>query len=624
MRKLLLLLIIGICVIGSIESVEAKGWCWQESMNVTDQKGTDGTCGLNYTGNYIYTKEAGNAVDPANWVDGNWSTYVPIGSGDLHRLDINYTKPSVGVEYGTNLSYKRNSYGDVMTNVTLPQTCIDFREDKISIRYRIARDSPNKFTKVYCENSSGFSLIAEYLDLSGYTLYEEAVNWYLEDNPPEYGNIDISSTDLTSNLTFIVDWTDDQSLSAYTFGTNITGTWVNQTTSLFSGITNTSSNSQTRLFNGTSLYWRVYANDTANNWNETGIQSIPVINITFSETTNATLTWGTDGQSYTNVNNITFYSIDIPEGEFSITYNEGQQVYSNTNDWDGSPITETLYIQDPDLVLIMKAVESGMGLEDVKITAYSLVSDEWVEIYSAYTDEEGLAEIQVDDGHTYRFVAEKEGYTTVTKVEYVTPLSTKVYQFVMIPEATSGMTGIFWTVYPKVIYASSTVYGSILSLTDGTLCIDTWENGVYSSNVTCSEAGENQVTYSFTSTESTASNGDGFVFWFEGSIYGYGNITFSNVTNRTVQVTWGLEDYDGDTLKERFENDPSLSFIFYFVIIIMGVIVGVAVEQRYTGLGLYGTLILFTAVALSGFSYLWFAVIPVAIFKAVTAFGEKM
>lgn len=101
--------------------------------------------------------------------------------------------------------------------------------------------------------------------------------------PPKYQNIGVNNTNpaILDYVLFSTNWTDNTALSSYTFGWNATGvncdTWANDSVVTFNGVQNWSNVTKQipatcLLANVPSIGIRIYANDSSNNWNETGIK----------------------------------------------------------------------------------------------------------------------------------------------------------------------------------------------------------------------------------------------------------------------------------------------------------------------------------------------------------------
>ena len=102
-----------------------------------------------------------------------------------------------------------------------------------------------------------------------------------DSSPPAYSHISASGTRASSSCTFSVLWTDDVNVSGYIFGTNNTGTFVNDTWTPFSNFVNSTFaySSVTKTLNntpGNSVRWRFWCNDTSNNWNRISLQNLLV------------------------------------------------------------------------------------------------------------------------------------------------------------------------------------------------------------------------------------------------------------------------------------------------------------------------------------------------------------
>lgn len=102
------------------------------------------------------------------------------------------------------------------------------------------------------------------------------------DANPTYSDISTNTTIAGDPVAFNCKWTDDVGLAGtggYIFGTNNTGTFTNQTWSAFSSnpdwanVTSMTLNSTI----GLRIEYRWWANDTSNNWGDTGIQSLVTV-----------------------------------------------------------------------------------------------------------------------------------------------------------------------------------------------------------------------------------------------------------------------------------------------------------------------------------------------------------
>ncbi len=108
------------------------------------------------------------------------------------------------------------------------------------------------------------------------------------------------------NVLFNVTWTDDVALSTYIFSINDSGTLTNDTAKAFSGTTAVASVAKTintARRRGDIVMWKVYANDSSNNWNETANFSFVVANTPPNATLvnlSINLTIGSDASSLWN------------------------------------------------------------------------------------------------------------------------------------------------------------------------------------------------------------------------------------------------------------------------------------------------------------------------------------
>lgn len=147
-----------------------SGICYQESANVSNQDGTDGTCGLIYTGSY----STDGLSDYRNFTDGNWNTFFdPVPN--VTYLYINYTKPVSAVSSVLDTRYYDNDDGlNHSINTTIPSSCFNYDSTKVILRFYFGTDFNN--FQLQCQNSSGFKTIINY-GTQGAVFYDEAMTW---------------------------------------------------------------------------------------------------------------------------------------------------------------------------------------------------------------------------------------------------------------------------------------------------------------------------------------------------------------------------------------------------------------------------------------------------------------
>jgi hypothetical protein len=91
----------------------------------------------------------------------------------------------------------------------------------------------------------------------------------------QFNQTNISSPDPNQAILHSVNWTDNVGLSAYIFGWNASGSFVNDTSQTLSGLSDWSNVTKTVPGNleGQIIVWRIWANDSNNNGNETDNQT---------------------------------------------------------------------------------------------------------------------------------------------------------------------------------------------------------------------------------------------------------------------------------------------------------------------------------------------------------------
>lgn len=165
--------------------------------------------------------------------------------------------------------------------------------------------------EVWCNGSSGIMV----LNNSIYFTYDATA--------PAWSNILVnnSAPRLADIVQFNVSWTDNIGLSSYIFSWNDSGEWVNASGSLSGTYRNISIEKTVTSTRGDTIGWKFYANDIADNWNETPIQNNNVANTPPTHSKPAlTSTYGTN---YTG-ENLTCYnqsSYDADSDQVTNIYN---------------------------------------------------------------------------------------------------------------------------------------------------------------------------------------------------------------------------------------------------------------------------------------------------------------
>jgi hypothetical protein len=94
---------------------------------------------------------------------------------------------------------------------------------------------------------------------------------------PIYSNVGTNTTKAGAVCQFRSKWTNNENMSGYIFGTNNTGTWRNETWTAWNPPQTPAWSNVTKTLNSTVglvIGYRFYANNTNNNWSDTGIRII--------------------------------------------------------------------------------------------------------------------------------------------------------------------------------------------------------------------------------------------------------------------------------------------------------------------------------------------------------------
>lgn len=357
--------------------------------------------------------------------------------------------------------------------------------------------------------------------------------------------------------------------------------------------------------------WVIKANQS--NYNLT--MDIAHLNLTFTDYINATIN-PYSGSSFVNVSSIYVNQSDIPIGYVSITYNKqgsgGVQIFSYYND-NVTSIDEILEVLTGTFQQVEIEVKSaGLGLENTLVSVQKQVGGAWTEIYSTYTNANGDAIVYVNPDDIYKFIASKIGYTTGDVTKEV--LTGQVTPIVIILDASATAEDVvrFYSncgnkVADKSCYLRVETSEEKTNLT----IISFWNNTYYST--TC--LNEDYCTTSNYLIENETGLLIGYIYIDEviNSLKTI-RIEFDDLDNRIININWISFDKT---------NNVYLG-IFYFISLIVGLFFVIAGENKIKGSGIYILTIWFAVLAMNGFAFYWFVVLPVIILKTGQLIRSKM
>jgi len=152
-----------------------SAWCYQESANVSNQTGIDGSCSQIYNGTFA---EGGNGLNNAKFKDGSWSTYSDCNFGGANSCtqSINYTKPTNAI-YGTTMTSKIAYYGTGVYTAhedLIPLACWNADSNKLLFKFLMNFDT---YIHGQCYNGTAWVTFATEGTYATGRLWEEAINW---------------------------------------------------------------------------------------------------------------------------------------------------------------------------------------------------------------------------------------------------------------------------------------------------------------------------------------------------------------------------------------------------------------------------------------------------------------
>lgn len=150
--------------------------CYQESTNITDQGGNDGSCGLSYNGSYSFNPSAASFNNPAFLVDGD-NNSISLFTGAAPYFDIVYYKPASLVSSAVWTTYF-NSSNLATTASALNFSC--FQEANVTLRINKTAANNQKdwwcWTGAYWEHLGGPYFFSQ-------SVREEHITWVVGAEP---------------------------------------------------------------------------------------------------------------------------------------------------------------------------------------------------------------------------------------------------------------------------------------------------------------------------------------------------------------------------------------------------------------------------------------------------------
>jgi parallel beta-helix repeat protein len=152
--------------------------CYQESATVDNQSGTDGSCGLQYTGNYLCegTWDPGLGFPCQNVYDGNWNTFA-FGEEEgklTGYLFINYTKPEGATSDSLWQASGKNPDNSInVTNFTISEGCLS----QDNLMFKLTSDSASHSGNGACYDGAEWVEVFNRSGGHSEYLYEEGVWW---------------------------------------------------------------------------------------------------------------------------------------------------------------------------------------------------------------------------------------------------------------------------------------------------------------------------------------------------------------------------------------------------------------------------------------------------------------
>lgn len=341
---------------------------------------------------------------PGAWIDNVevWLNYVPFASG-TPTGNISYSESRVGYDVNMNCNLTGHTIVYYLINNTIDNTYTEQTSDNYTIKDTDFLDS----LVFYCGNST------TYFNTPIGNISNNTIDKEIQFNVTYPGFSTLTNMEVIFNENLYNYTQPPDTYVLLTEFLNMTTTEANVTMNI------TAFGFQDGTDNATLTEKTDYIH----------LNLTPVkLHIVFDSQTDGYVAWtdpvnGTDGFSF-NATEIIIVQSNISLGYVSIVFNGGKQLYEYYNDLD-THIYQTLHVETPDLIQPVKLWD-GIQMVEGKIEAYKLVNETFVKVFSTYTNKEGMAQILLVAGNTYKFVGSADGYVTTSQIEYIEPTSEEI------------------------------------------------------------------------------------------------------------------------------------------------------------------------------------------------------
>lgn len=238
-------------------------------------------------------------VDSFDWQYAEWSV---VGSEPWINNSDDYIYTNVDFYFQALFDFENSSLTDQIDSVYLYLEMMgsSTRDDYIGVslwngtEYQVFYQDPDSdsymwYSHDYTDTFTTWeSINGAQLALAYYQAGSGAENIYIrraclnityteigDSTPPSVDDIGTNTTYAGDPCLFHANWTDDTALSGYIYGTNNTESWVNETWIPWGGSPSQAWSNITKILNsnlGIRVEWEIWANDTSDNWNSTGLQ----------------------------------------------------------------------------------------------------------------------------------------------------------------------------------------------------------------------------------------------------------------------------------------------------------------------------------------------------------------
>lgn len=344
------------------------------------------------------------------------------------------------------------------------------------------------------------------------------------------------------------------------------------------------------------------------------------LTLNFTENTDGFIKTIINIEEFSNVSELNLYQRNLSEGKVAIEFNPDktekfQQIFAYDNDGD-TTINEQLLVETVDLQQTIKITADTQAIENTRVCAKhgytSGNTTEWMTTYCDFTNDVGDVIIKVQDGNTYLFCTQADGYESKCELHHIPENNQDTITINLVSTNTKIGTNTFST-------SCSTIFESneICSLTVATykpyssICVNATRtiSNTSLSTIVCES---DSIAEIFSYTIDTNYDYEIGVYLDAELVKTYYHKYDAGVSSNDINYDTG--NNAGNTILEKIGDNLPLYIAIHIVLLILGVLAGYMFDKYFNGFGIYGAGIWFLFLGMGQFYIFYVPAIVIIVY----------